>query len=151
MSYNWMVTIESHHHLDCYVSTYDVLVLRESADLLYKLRKARILVKMGSSPFIHYSGSKCDWILAYHEGIFKCSPCMQMPFWVNAALTALKFFASLLMWHKSVNNKKMPISLFCLFWFCAMSKRHIYLIRSKKVPFRCGTEISRARKWPFEN
>ena len=43
-----MVTIESHHHLDCYVSTYDVVVLRESADLLYKLRKARMLVKMGS-------------------------------------------------------------------------------------------------------
>ena len=58
---------------------------------------------------------------------------------------------SLLMWHKSVNNKKMPISLFCLFWFFAMSKRHIDLIRSKKVPFWCGTEISRARKCPFEN
>ena len=61
----------------------------------------------------------------------------------NAILskTALKLFASLLTWHKSINHKKMPFPLFCLFWFCAMSKRHIYLIRSKKVPFWCGTEI----------
>ena len=39
-----------------------------------------------------------------------------------------------MIWHKSINNKNMPFSLFCLFWFCAMSKRHIYPIRSKKMP-----------------
>ena len=35
----------------------------------------------------------------------------------NAILskTAFKVFASLLMWHKSINNKNMPFSLFCLF------------------------------------